>query len=136
MFSVIPPQYKVDDSFLDQRMTHRMWFLCKMALSLKEKLKLALGDKTKESFSYQGSTDSSVLKNQKNRDSAIWTKWKEELELIKEQEIKNEEKYYRKMYTGKFGKYTVEFQSHTTRSDFPVFLGLSVRKLRVLLRQN
>jgi len=41
-----------------------------MALSLKEKLKLALGDKTKE-----------------------------ELELIKEQEIKNEEKYYRKMYT-------------------------------------
>ena len=104
-----------------------------MALSLKEKLKLALGDKTKESFSYQGYTDSSVHKNQINRDSAIWTKWKEELELIKEQEIKNEEKYYRKMYTGKFWKYTVEFQSHTTRSDFPVFLGL--RKLRVLLGQ-
>jgi len=73
-----------------------------MALSLKEKLKLALGDKTKESFSYQGYTDSSVHKNQINRDSAIWTKWKEELELIKEQEIKNEEKYYRKMYTGIF----------------------------------
>ena len=68
-----------------------------MALTLKEKLKLALGDKTKESFFFQGSTDSSVPENKKNTDGEIWTKWKEELELIKEQEIKNEEKYYRKM---------------------------------------
>ena len=114
-FRSIVNNTKENDSLLDQWMTHRMWFLSKMALSLKEKLKLALGDKTKESFFFQGSTDSSVP--EKNTDGVIWTKWKEELELIKEQEIKNEEKYYRKMYTGSCWQFTVQFQSLTTRSD-------------------